>query len=250
MVRRVNSVTEPGPMTHERARAELSARFDGEQSDELSATLAEHLADCASCRQWQRSAQTVTTLVRQAPVPVPPDRTEELLAAVLADQAPRRHTRRRLLLQARAGLAAVAAGQFVLIVPALVFGNAGGGTPVQASHELGAFNLALAVGFIVAALRPSLARGMLPLAGVASATLFVLAFVDSALGHTTLKAEAPHLITILGSLLLFALVRAGHDTAGRRTKLSGPNRLPKGFRGRGMPPGPQGPQRSGLASDA
>jgi predicted anti-sigma-YlaC factor YlaD len=225
-------------MTHERARAELSARFDGEGSDELSGPLAEHLTGCSSCRQWERSAEVVTTQVRRAPVPVPPDRTEQLLAAVLADQAPRRSTRGRFLTPVRAGLAAAAAGQFVLIVPALVFGNAGGGTPVHSSHELGAFNLALAVGFAVAALRPSLARGMLPFAGVTSVTLFVLASVDSAQGYTTLAAEAPHLITVFGSLLLLAATRAVPDTARRwrPVGLSEASMVPKGFHRHGIGP--------------
>ena len=37
------------------------------------------------------------------------------------------------------------------------------GTALHSVHELGSFDVALAVGFIAAALRPSLARGMLPL---------------------------------------------------------------------------------------
>jgi predicted anti-sigma-YlaC factor YlaD len=201
-------------MTHERVRAELSARLDGEQSTELAVPVAEHLAGCAACQQWQQAAEQVTPRVRQAAGRPVPDRTEQLLAAILADQAPPRRPR-RIRLEARAGLAAVAAAQFVAIVPALVFGNAGGGTPVHASRELGVFNLALAAGFAVAAVRPALARGMLPLAGVATAALAVLAFVDSALGYTTLIAETPHLITLVGAVLLFVLARAGRNDAGR-----------------------------------
>jgi predicted anti-sigma-YlaC factor YlaD len=201
-------------MTHERVRAALSARLDGEQSTELVVPVAEHLDGCAACQQWQQAAEQVTPRVRQAAGRPVPDRTEQLLAAILADQAPPRRPR-RIRLEARAGLAAVAAAQFVAIVPALVFGNAGGGTPVHASRELGVFNLALAAGFAVAAVRPALARGMLPLAGVATAALAVLAFVDSALGYTTLIAETPHLITLVGAVLLFVLARAGRNDAGR-----------------------------------
>src|ERR1700751_3327414 len=173
MVRRLNSGpggAGPGVMTHERARAELSAQLDGEQSGELAEPFVEHLATCHSCQQWQRAAETLTTRVRRGPSQGGPDRTAEILAAVLADQAPRpSRTRRRLLFQVRAGLAAVTAGQFaVFIFPALILGRAGAGAPVHASHELGAFELAMTVGFIVAAFRPSLARGILPLVGVAS----------------------------------------------------------------------------------
>jgi predicted anti-sigma-YlaC factor YlaD len=203
-----------GPVTHERVRAELSARLDGEQSTGLAVPVAEHLAGCAACQQWQQAAEQVTVRVRQAPGPAAPDRTGPLLAAVLADQAPRRRPR-RVRREARAGLAAAALAQFVIIVPALLLGNAGGGAPVHASHELGAFELALAAGFALAAVRPALARGMLPLAGVATVTLAVLAFVDSALGYTTLIAETPHLITLVGAVLLFVLVRTGRHGTGR-----------------------------------
>jgi predicted anti-sigma-YlaC factor YlaD len=203
-------------MTHERARAELSARLDDEQPTELAVPVAEHLAGCAACRQWQQAAEQVTSRVRQAAGRAAPDRTEQLLAAILADQAPRHRPRRvrRIRLEVRTGLAAAALAQFVLIVPALFFGNADGGTPAHASHELGAFNLALAAGFAVAAVRPALARGMLPLAGVAAAALTVLAFVDSALRYTTLTAETPHLITLAGAVLLFVLARTGRHDAG------------------------------------
>ncbi|HYZ53521.1 MAG TPA: zf-HC2 domain-containing protein [Streptosporangiaceae bacterium] len=203
-------------MTHEMVRAELSARLDDEQSTELAVPVTEHLAGCAACRQWQQAAEQVTSRVRQAAGRTGPDRTEQLLAAIVADQAPRYRPRRVrwIRLEVRTGLAAVALGQFALIVPALLFGNAGGGTPVHASHELGAFNLALAVGFAVAAVRPALARGMLPLAGIAAAALTVLSLVDSALRYTTLTAEAPHLITLAGAVLLFVLARAARHDAG------------------------------------
>jgi predicted anti-sigma-YlaC factor YlaD len=204
-------------MTHERVRAELSARLDSEQSAELAGPLAQHLAGCAACQQWQQAAEQVTVRVRRAAGRAAPDRAEQLLAAIIADQAPRRRPRRvrRIRLEVRTGLAAAALAQFVLIVPALLFGNAGGGTPVHASHELGAFDLALAVGFAVAAVRPALARGMLPLAGAAAAALAVLSVADSALRYTTLTAEAPHLITLAGAVLLFVLARAGRHDAGR-----------------------------------
>ena len=202
-------------MTHDEARAELSAWLDGEQSVTLAVPLAEHLADCTACQDWQQVAQKITRQVRTAQGGPVPDQTERVLAAVLADQADQAPNRRsrRFTLQVRTALAAVAAAQFVIIIPALL-GHAGGGTLMHSSRELGVFNLALAVGFAVAALRPALARGMLPVAGFASAALIVLSFVDSALSYTTIPAETPHLITLLGAVLLYALVRAGRGEAG------------------------------------
>jgi predicted anti-sigma-YlaC factor YlaD len=206
-------------MTHERARAELSAQLDGEQSErseELAKPLAEHLSTCHSCQEWQRAAEMLTTRVRRVPSKGGPDRTAEILAAVLADQAPRpSRIRRRFLFQLRVGLAAVTAGQFaVFILPALILGHAGGGAPVHASHELGAFELAMTVGFAVAAFRPTLARGILPLVGVAVGTLIILAVVDSAMGYTTLSNETPHLVTLAGALLVFLMARLSRATGG------------------------------------
>jgi predicted anti-sigma-YlaC factor YlaD len=89
----------------------------------------------------------------------------------------------------------------------LVLGQAGIGVPPNASRELAAFNLALAVGFAATALRPARARGMLPLVGVATAALVLLAVVCTAFGQTTLRAELPHGIAIAGSLLLYRLAR-------------------------------------------
>jgi predicted anti-sigma-YlaC factor YlaD len=207
-------------MTHERAQAELSAQLDGEQSEELAKPLAEHLATCRTCQQWKRAAGTVTTRARRVPTQGGSDRTAEILAAVLADQAPRpSRTRRRFLFQVRVGLGVVTAGQFaVFILPALILGHAGGGAPVHASHELGAFELAMTVGFVLAAFRPSLARGILPLVGVASGTLIILAVVDSAMGYTTLPSELPHLVTLTGALLVFLMARLTRGTGGAGAK--------------------------------
>jgi predicted anti-sigma-YlaC factor YlaD len=226
---RHNEQRSGGLLTHDQARAELSAWLDAEQSAMLAVPLAEHLAGCLACQEWQQAARKITRQVRTAPAGPVPDQTEPILAAVLADRAPERRPR-RFTPQVRTALAAVAAAQFVIIIPAIL-GHAGGGTPVHSSHELGVFNLALAVGFAVAALRPALARGMLPVAGFASAALIAASLVDSALSYTTAAAETPHLITVLGAVLLYVLARAGgrqpgSSPAGRDiTRRTGPSVL-------------------------
>ncbi|MDT7750261.1 MAG: hypothetical protein QOD96_3923, partial [Pseudonocardiales bacterium] len=116
------------------------------------------------------------------------------------------------------GLAVAAAAQLVIIIPALILGDAGAGVPVQASHELGAFNLALAVGFLGAALRPARARGALLLVAPATALLVVLAIIDSALGQTTLLAETPHLIAVAGWALLAVLAKSTEEQPLGRVK--------------------------------
>jgi predicted anti-sigma-YlaC factor YlaD len=188
------------------ARAALSAQVDGETEPAMTETIAEHLADCPYCAVWQESVHRLTRRVRLTSARALPDRTPQLLAAVLADQSARRPARRAYRFT-RWGLAVAAAAQLVIIIPALILGDAGAGVPVQASHELGAFNLALAVGFLAAALRPARARGTLPLVGAATGLLVVLAIIDSAMGQTTLLAETPHLIAVAGWALLVVLAR-------------------------------------------
>jgi predicted anti-sigma-YlaC factor YlaD len=185
------------------ARAALSAALDNEREPELTAALHEHLSTCRHCQEWQEAAHKLTRRVRLTGVGPRPDRTERILDAVLRD-SPRREQGRRL---ARGGLVAAAAGQLVIIVPALVLGQAGLDVPPHASRELGAFNLALSVGFLVAAARPARAKGMLALIGAATGALLLLSVVDSGLGQTTLPNEVPHLITLAGWVMLWLLTR-------------------------------------------
>jgi predicted anti-sigma-YlaC factor YlaD len=71
-------------------RAELSAALDGEQSLLLTAQLAEHLTGCADCQNWQGAAHKLTRRVRLTPAREIPDRTPQILDAVLADRAAHR----------------------------------------------------------------------------------------------------------------------------------------------------------------
>jgi predicted anti-sigma-YlaC factor YlaD len=199
-------------MNCDSARAELSAALDGELSQSLAGPLAEHLTDCVDCQNWRDAAHLLTRRVRLTPARPIPDLTPQILDAVLADRAAHRRPDRTRRL-ARVGLVAAALAQFVIVLPSLILGDAGVGIPPHASRELGAFNLALAVGFAAAALRPARARGMLPLVGVATVALVVLAFIDTAHGQTTLLAELPHVITVAGWLLLHRLARADPDSS-------------------------------------
>ncbi|HET6500167.1 MAG TPA: zf-HC2 domain-containing protein [Amycolatopsis sp.] len=185
------------------AREALSASLDGEQAAHSPVVVSAHLAGCAGCRNWQEAAHRLTRTARLAPVRAMADDTERILEAVLADRTVKVRRLPRGNQLVRAGLAAAALAQLVIIIPALVLGNAGIGVPLHASRELGAFNLALAVGFAAAALRPALARGMLPLVGAATVGLVVLAMIDTMAGETTVLAEVPHLIAVAGLVLLY-----------------------------------------------
>ena len=74
--------------------------------------------------------------------------------------------------------------------------------PVHVAHEMGSFEVAVAIGFLVAARRPGRAMGMLSLMGVAAGLLVLTAALDLLAGRTGLSDEAPHLLVVAGWLLL------------------------------------------------
>jgi predicted anti-sigma-YlaC factor YlaD len=194
------------------AREALSALLDGEALPCARGDLDTHIATCDECQQWREAAHLVTRRARLTSALSVPNSTERILAAVLADRPARPGILYARLL--RSGLAATALAHGVIFVPAIV-GRAGLGVPLQAARELGVFNITLAVALLGAAVRPAWARAMLPVVGVAAGLLELVDVVDTAGGSTTLAAEAPHLITLLGAVLLAMLTRlAGGDSGG------------------------------------
>jgi hypothetical protein len=136
-----------------------------------------------------------------------PDRSERIVAAVLADRAAR-GTKGRVAL-ARIGLVALAAAQVAVFALTLIFD--GHVRSLHLSHEVDTFDLALAAGFLTAARRPLRAKGMLALVGVAAIGLLATAVLDVADGGTNVLDEAPHLLAVVGWLLLYRLARAWPD---------------------------------------
>jgi len=229
-------------MDCETAREAISALLDGEPPGLDPSLIDEHLAACPECRRWRERAHEITRRTRLAaagPVPAP----SEVLLRALAPAAPGVDG----LPPARAGLAATGLVQLVATAPALVLGS-DHDAPVHVAHEMGSFDVALAVGFIVAAWRPAHARGMRPLVGVTALLLAVTAVVDMIAGRTTLAGETPHLFAIVGWLLLgrlAALAPPDDQQAAPRPRIDAP---------RGAAPGhaeassyAQAPRRAGEA---
>ena len=124
------------------------------------------------------------------------DLSARVLAAVAAP--PARGTR---TVTQRAALAAVAALQLAITVPLLIFGHdrdAG----MHAAHELGSFDLALAIAFCVGAIRPALSAGLAWPCGIAAGGLVGTAIIDMIGGQTFGVDEAQHLVALAGALLL------------------------------------------------
>jgi predicted anti-sigma-YlaC factor YlaD len=178
-------------------RDAISAQIDGEAPGLPASLIAAHLADCAACRAWQERAHAVTRRMRLGGAFLDHDLSPSVLAAAMA-AAP---ARRRLRLAQRGVLIALAAGQFAIAAPMLFLGHdhdAG----VHAAHELGSFNMALAVAFAVGAIRPALSAGLAWVCGFAAVGLVATAIADLISGQAIGADEAQHLVAAAGAALL------------------------------------------------
>jgi predicted anti-sigma-YlaC factor YlaD len=137
------------------ARETVSAAADGEASAAERATLDVHLGGCAGCRAFLRRVEQVGRMARVRPAEPVPD----LVGRVTGGAGPLRLGRGGWMRPALAWVAVVLAGQNV---PALVLGETAGADSHLARH-LGAFGVALAIGFAYVAWRPHRAIGLLPL---------------------------------------------------------------------------------------
>ena len=181
------------------AREAISALLDGEVPGASVLDVDRHLAACASCSSWREAAHEVTRRARIEPMPARVQRTDEVLAAVSsAGRLPRRPSTAAL---ARVGLVVIAVAQIAITIPILVLGQ-DHSAPGHIAHEMGSFDAALAVGFLIAAWRPGRALGMRTLIGAAAVLLAVTAVIDLARGATDVLDEAPHVLALAGWLLV------------------------------------------------
>jgi predicted anti-sigma-YlaC factor YlaD len=195
-------------MECDRVREAISARIDGEDPGVPDGPIEAHLATCADCRGWQQRAHAMTRRARLGGRFLEQDLTARVLAAIPPEPA----RRRRVAwgggraawgggMARRTGLAAVAAAQLAITIPLLILGHdhdAG----LHAAHELGSFDLALAIAFAVGAVRPALSAGLAWPCAIAAAGLAGTAIVDLIAGQTFGADEAQHLVAVAGAVLL------------------------------------------------
>lgn len=199
-------------------REAISARLDGEAPAMPEATLDAHLAACADCARWEAASASLVRVGRVTTADPVADRTPAIIAAAVAQgllggDTPYAQRQWRLVL---AGLALT---QLALALPDLLFGA---DTPaaVHVTHELGAWDVALAVGFLFAALRPSRAWGMLPLVAALVGCLVVTTAVDVAAGNASAAAEAAHALDLAGLAVLWQLAHRPAASARPRLHLA------------------------------
>jgi predicted anti-sigma-YlaC factor YlaD len=180
-------------------REACSALLDGEDPCVPTASVADHLQRCAACRAFADDARLLRRAIGHADAAIP-----DFSARVLAAARVQRHPRLGHVTALRAGLVAIAIAQVVLAVPGLVYGS-DDGAPVHIAHELGAWDLALAVAFVFAAWRPLRAVGLLPFVAALAAGLILTAVVDVINGRAVALTETTHLLELFGALLLWML---------------------------------------------
>jgi predicted anti-sigma-YlaC factor YlaD len=175
------------------ARSAISARLDGEDLGVDPAAVDAHLSECPACRAFARDAAAVHRDVRLARAPAVPDLTAPILAAI-GSEGRRQPAHERAL---RVTLFAVALVQIVVAAPALVLGD-DAGVPVHVARHIGSFDLALAVGFLFVAWRPSRALGLLPVVAALVACLVGTSVLDVLDGQAAALTETQHVVEVAG----------------------------------------------------
>jgi predicted anti-sigma-YlaC factor YlaD len=195
------------------ARTAISARLDGEELGVDPVDLDTHLERCTACRAFARPAESMHRDIRLARAPAVPDLTASILASIGSDRRPHPAHERAL----RITLAVVGLVMIVAAAPALVLGD-DAGLSVHAARHVGSFDLALAVGFLFAAWRPSRVPGLLPVVTALVACLVGTSLLDVFDGRTGAITETQHAVEVVGLAAAWLLVHPLRPR--RRARLS------------------------------
>jgi predicted anti-sigma-YlaC factor YlaD len=201
----------------DRFREAASARLDGEPIGMSASSLEHHLATCADCARWAADATRLTRQARLSTLEVP-DLTGSIMSDVVLPT--RRVLRRRFLL--RVTLAMVALAQLAIAIPAVEGTGLGMTMSEHAAHEGAAWNIAIGVAFLAAALVPRRAAGLVPLLATFIVVLTVFSIHDYAAGAVSADRLLTHVTALFGLLLVLAIDRAERALPPRRFDLAEP----------------------------
>jgi predicted anti-sigma-YlaC factor YlaD len=199
-------------------REALSARLDGEAPELGDAAVDAHLDTCPACVAWSEEVGVLHRMIRVREAEAVPDLTTAILDAAPGRRAARRTLRSEPISVARWALFVVALTQLVLAGPALLLGE-GSGATVHVARELGAFDVALAVGLLLAAWQPARAWGLLPVVAALALVLGGTAILDVVRGTATSVGEVHHLLDLAGVVMLWWVAhedRSARPAGGRR----------------------------------
>jgi predicted anti-sigma-YlaC factor YlaD len=202
-------------------REALSARLDGEAADLGDDVVDAHVDTCRACAAWSEELHLLHRMVRVREAEPVPDLTTAILGAGrAAPLVARRPPRTEPVSVARWALFAVALTQLVLAGPALLLGE-GSGATVHVARELGSFDVALAIGLLLAAWQPARAWGLFPVMAALALVMGGTAILDVVRGTASSLGEAHHVLDLAGVTLLWLVARA--------ERTAGPTRAPQPF---------------------
>ncbi len=186
-----------------RFREAASARLDGEPIGLSSSVLEHHLGTCGNCAEWLAQATRLTRMARLATAEQS-DLSQQILDSAVLPV--RRVLRRRAWLRALVALAGFV--QIGLSLPSMFGDSIAMAMSVHATHEVAAWNCAIGVALIAAALRPRRAAGVFAVLATFVAVLALLSVRDLASGAVTLDRLATHLGAVAGLALVAGLAHA------------------------------------------
>jgi predicted anti-sigma-YlaC factor YlaD len=192
-------------MTCLQIRHAISARLDGEAPGLDEAAVYAHLAGCRDCREFAHDIERLHRTVRLTPAPAIPDLTPGILTAIGEERAaaarePDTNDALRWI------LLAIALAQIAVAIPALLFGT-DASLPVHTARHIGSFDVALGVGFLYAAWKPSRIPGLLPVVAALVVCLVGSSLLDVASGNTAALGEAQHVLDVVGLAVVWLLSR-------------------------------------------
>ena len=188
-----------GSMDCASTRAAISSFMDGEDPGVPRSEVDAHLERCRACRGWQKAAHDLTRQARLQPLGDGSADSEAVIENLRRSFPSERrpHTLRLL----KAGLLVVGLFQVAVILPVFFVGG---------SDDVWDFlcvQVALGVGFLVCSRRPSRAHALVVMVGTAAVLMTVTAVVEIIRGRSEVLEEAPHIITLVGWLLLWVTSR-------------------------------------------
>lgn len=199
-------------------REQVSALRDGEASD--AGTADSHVRRCRACRAWLEDLERVTSRLRLGVV-----RSPDLTAAALSEWDRRSDTGGRVAQGWRLLLGVAGAASILVSAPRLITGLGfwvWGDAHAHHVREIAAVELALGLGFLLAAWRPArFSAGLVPVCIALVAMLGTVVTIDVLGDNTAWVSELVHIPVALGTVALGVVQRRsgqdpGPDAAGRR----------------------------------
>lgn len=206
-------------------REAVSAELDGEPAPLSYVEVAHHLDGCAACRRFADEVPGLARRTRVGAADAIPDLTSAIVANLATEgtgagrgarrsDLPRSSRPRpaqrvgqrvgRRVGELRVLVALAGAAQLVVAVPMLL-GVVG--PDLHLGRDLGALQIALGFGLLLAAAQPRRAPGVLPVLAVVTGITAIAAIVDVVAGTATIAVELTHLTELVGVGVLWALSR-------------------------------------------